>query len=486
MKMLHGLILFSLVVILSGCSGEDDIGDTLTTKDVALRISLLPIFDEYTERKTESDVSSQVILVLKKGKERFKINVSKLSILGETSTQAYSRTINAKPAFSTLVVEDRDIGLGDKSVITSMFGGSYKKGDRKTPKYYLINVFQEPFDIEIFRSDHRQVASDARLARYKSNAALMREVARQMDGLGFLKVNKTDQGPDPVPSIMKTPEVEAFCGKHDDRISKNYWPLTIEKYARETLKIAKKKTDVTKLEYVGHPLNPITIWKSTIFSGNELFKLTALNTVPSEVRDSYVLAAASAGAETALAAKILQASKESLLPADVMSLALDASEGNYALAVAAANGVLKEATMLARREIVSTLNSAKNYKGVLLEDPGKRQTVTKIYGKQMQGAQEKIAHHNRIVSRLKGLRPTETKICDKMGIWYHIFTILTIGAIGNADQAEIAQNMEHLAKQVKFFSNEGGFNEEKSFVDGKFSEIVAAGMQEHFRKSLSK
>lgn len=137
-----------------------------------------------------------------------------------------------------------------------------------------------------------------------------------------------------------------------------------------------------------------------------------------------------------------------------MQLALQATNGNYGLAVLTAHNLLKNVTK-SGRETLGELGQDLNW-----NRPAKRQALL-----------DKMDALDQVVSKLSSLRadPSSPQNVDKMGPWYHAFAILTAGALINPLAAGGVTAAEHTAKFFKSFGGEGGFNKEKAAIDACFA-----------------
>ncbi len=483
------VFVFGLCLGLSGCLGGEG---EVTAKDLFAEIGLLSVFKPFQERKFDSE-SSPTELEMKSGKRIFKVSI--FPYYDGSPEKDYQNFLKNDPAFSTYVIRSKDIRLGQRSGYAYLYGGDFKAGDQKLPKYYYIKVFAKRFKVSVFYADHRPVFTEKdqtirmsreqkwarRLARKTQLDRLMKAVERQLGSIAYLKASDTPVAPDTLMPLAKTPEGKLFCGTDDALTAPSLFEKRIQTLATETLRAAKGNIDPGKQLFPDGAYNPIIGSKSSVLLGSDIFEITAKNVVPADVRETNIFAAASAGAEALLGQKILRAKDLSLEPADVMRMALEASEGNYPLAVLAVNGVLKQVTMKGRHSLTTMNDDRKDRLVKIAKAPKNLSFHVSKYQPELDQYRKKLSLQNRIVTKLKSLRADPGKICDKMGPWYHIFTILSIGAVSGAHDADFARFSEHAAKNVKFFLNEGGYNLEKAAIDKAFSKTVAFGVETYLR-----
>lgn len=85
-----------------------------------------------------------------------------------------------------------------------------------------------------------------------------------------------------------------------------------------------------------------------------------------------------------------------------------------------------------------------------------------------------LSENNKVVAKLSSLRQDPSLKPDKMGPWYHIFAVMTAGAMSwSANTAREIVDLEHGAKKIEFFAGEGGHDLIKHQIDHCFA--FAAG-----------
>jgi hypothetical protein len=94
----------------------------------------------------------------------------------------------------------------------------------------------------------------------------------------------------------------------------------------------------------------------------------------------------------------------------------------------------------------------------------------------------KLKPYSDIAIRLRSLRPEGDTTGDKMGPWYHVFVILSTGAMENPGAAYVVSRGEHLGKWAGVFGKaEGSYNKEKCTIDFMFADEVASKLGDYGR-----
>jgi hypothetical protein len=155
-----------------------------------------------------------------------------------------------------------------------------------------------------------------------------------------------------------------------------------------------------------------------------------------------------------------------LAPADVMKLALDAANGNYALAVLAANNLLKEVAKSGRDDanyIRQNLNSTN------FTDPNNAN-----FDKTQTDMANKVQEFNIDADLAGKLISMRNAPGDKMGEWYHAFTILSMQVVtDSAGKAESLATGEQILRTTRGFGGgtESPVDPEKRVSDFNFVKV---------------
>ncbi|UHD18790.1 hypothetical protein [Thiocapsa bogorovii] len=205
-------------------------------------------------------------------------------------------------------------------------------------------------------------------------------------------------------------------------------------------------------DYVTNLVNWVTGEKPVNTDPGRLIQMLAFDDLAPERRGRNPYADWTAATEEPLRELILAAPEDSLLPADVMRMALKVSGGNYPLAVMTATAVLKYATKKGRDEKNQMVARAKMDKWRL------------IYHSAVA-----LEPHADLALRLRNLRPAGDDSGDKLGPWYHGFGILAAGALSSPLGGWVGQKGEHTLKYMGSFVTEAGYNPNKAGTDGAFA-----------------
>jgi hypothetical protein len=188
----------------------------------------------------------------------------------------------------------------------------------------------------------------------------------------------------------------------------------------------------------------------------DFFTIFATDDLPADLwRRGNVFALATAVIEPRLRQAIVNG-KGGLLPADVVELALKVTNGSYPLAVLTAHNLLKNVTKTGRAEAARGQQARLEFK----RSPSRFLAP--------------LAVHNQVVEKLASLRWRPEVDKDKMGPWYHVFAVLSAGALSwNAGEAREIVDLEHGAKKINFFKGEGGHDVVKHQIDHCFAFAAA-------------
>jgi hypothetical protein len=207
-----------------------------------------------------------------------------------------------------------------------------------------------------------------------------------------------------------------------------------------------------------------------LYPGNDLFILLSRNEAPRDLFASgNIYARVTPRYELPLRQKIL-ASPGDLSPADVLKLALDTVKekdglASYPLAVLTANNLLKNAAEIGREAVRDADNSYSS--ASRLSHPSDA-TIAR-HNDKVKALTETLCRWSALVGKLASLRANPAGSKDKIGPWYHAFTILTTGALVDGSAAKLVVAAEHTAKGLKLFGSEGGFDQEKFLLDSEFA-----------------
>ena len=197
--------------------------------------------------------------------------------------------------------------------------------------------------------------------------------------------------------------------------------------------------------------------------GNSDFHDLLDSSVPASDLEGNVFVNATKPYEPALRAAIAS-SEGSLQPADVLYLALRATHGSYPLAVLTTLNLLKDVTFEGR--------DAGGYASRLVRaTPHSAAAIAKereLYEKEI----ATLKKQNEVVGKLVSLRQNPLLAQDKMGPWYHAFTILTVGALYPVPipKGQATAFWEHFRKAIGAFgTSEAPFNFEKATLDTCFA-----------------
>jgi hypothetical protein len=196
-----------------------------------------------------------------------------------------------------------------------------------------------------------------------------------------------------------------------------------------------------------------------------LARLLAQDDLPPDCRKTNVYARVTKNSEGRLRAAILNSKPDSLLPKDIMRMSLKACLGSYPMAVLTAHAILKTAGKKGRRIVQSMRQRARQDKW---EEVEKLRPALKPYSE--------------IAKRLINLRPQTDTTGDKLGPWYHIFGILSAGAMVSSFEGKMGAMGEHFLKWTGSFGKaEGAYNKVKCTIDFKFADKVAANLTQYGR-----
>ena len=257
-------------------------------------------------------------------------------------------------------------------------------------------------------------------------------------------------------SLEDIQEFRDYRGLDDRRQSRKVWKRWLDVQMNQLAKTVKEYEGVhDRIEIKGETEQDIADGILVGFlKGGKLASLLAMDDLPPDHRKDNPYAAVTEKTEKKLLAAILKAKEDSLLPSDVMKMALDASDGSYPLAVLTAHAVLKVATKKGRSDGLTPMFSRRSQRD----------------WKKAYELRHKLKPHSEVAKRLRNLRPEGDTTGDKLGPWYHGFGILTAGAISSPAGADWGQYGEHMLKWLgEFGPAEGRYNAEKEATDSAFA-----------------
>jgi hypothetical protein len=190
---------------------------------------------------------------------------------------------------------------------------------------------------------------------------------------------------------------------------------------------------------------------------SDYFTIFGTDQLPQDLwRAGNVFALATAAVYEGALRKAIVSGKGGLYPADVVELALKVTKGSYPLAVLTAHNLFKNITKLGRDEIKRAQQAPREF----------RTSPIRFL--------RPLREHNEVVEKLASLRWKPSADMDKMGPWYHIFAVMSGGALNwSAGSARELVDLEHGAKKINFFQGEGGHDVIKHQIDHCFA--FAAG-----------
>ena len=259
----------------------------------------------------------------------------------------------------------------------------------------------------------------------------------------------------PPPKLEDIPEFRDFRGLDDKRLSRENWKKWVQLHCKKLVESVNSYPGIhNNILIPGETQDDID--KGLIkgyFGEGALAKLLSMDDLPAEHRSDNIYAAVTEKAEQKLRIAILNAKPDSLLPWNIMQMALDASGGSYPLAVLTVHAVLKTATKLGRNETQGMFRRA---------GQNRWNEVDKL--------RNNLHPHSEIAKRLRNLRPKGDTSHDKLGPWYHAFGLLSAGALVSPLQAKIGAQGEHWLKWFKAYGNaEGAYNRVKNTTDVIFA-----------------
>lgn len=166
---------------------------------------------------------------------------------------------------------------------------------------------------------------------------------------------------------------------------------------------------------------------------------------------------------------LIATSSGHLTPADVLGFALQATHGSYPLAVLTTLNLLKNVTFVGRDAAVQASH-------LVAAHPSSDAAIAKeneLYQKQI----DILTIQDQVVGKLASLRENPLLAQDKMGPWYHAFTILTVSALSPLPipRGNATAFWEHFRKAIGAFgTSEAPFNPEKATLDFCFAQSADA------------
>ena len=255
----------------------------------------------------------------------------------------------------------------------------------------------------------------------------------------------------PLAKLKATAEYAAFLGLKDKGRSAAGLEVGADRLARLAAAFPHANNDV---------VIPGESELSRAVDIGDMYRLLALSDDPAAIR-SNIYAGATFTYERILRNAILR-SGGNLDPAAVLVLAMQATHGDYPLAVLTAHNLLKGVTVTGRDVIAQ-----------MAARTGEKQYPRELA--RLHGATD-------VVSKLQSLRANPAASKDKMGPWYHTFAVLTAGAMVNPYAALAVVQAEHGGKAATtllrqwfgssadgVFKGEGGFDPEKYRIDRTFA-----------------
>jgi hypothetical protein len=174
----------------------------------------------------------------------------------------------------------------------------------------------------------------------------------------------------------------------------------------------------------------------------------------------------SASRESALAKRIA-ASSGNLLPNDVLKLALDATAGDYPLAVLTAHNLLKELTYASREP-----NGSSALLGWNADDRGS-DTIA-ITGNHPGYDVRSAADVQALIGKLSNLREANDPVAgDKMGPWYHLYGVLFVGSVTTGTEATFGAWFENFTRWLNLGSRPDTTKEFINACAGQLARYVA-------------
>lgn len=267
--------------------------------------------------------------------------------------------------------------------------------------------------------------------------------------------------------LRRAPEYRAFLGLDDARIPGSFeWAKVIVGRCSDLVGRATGFAGVTSaVEIPGETSSGQH--SASVFGVSDFHDLLDSSLPPSDLKGN-VFVAATKRSELALRAAI-DGSEGNLAPADVLYLALrlEETKGSYPLAVLTTLNLLKEVAFQGREAVTvaSRLVRAK---------PRSAAAIAKeheLFERQL----AILRSQNKVVSKLVSLRQNPLLGQDKMGPWYHAFTILTVGALYRSPipKGNATAFWEHFRKAIGAFgTSEAPFNPEKATLDFCFAQAT--------------
>lgn len=262
--------------------------------------------------------------------------------------------------------------------------------------------------------------------------------------------------------LRRNKEYRTFLGLEDKRISSTFdWVKLNAQRCNDLVDRATGFTGAThKFEIPGQ--TTFGQHSASVFGTSDFHDLLDSSLPASDLKHN-VFVDATKPYEPQLRAAIA-GSEGNLQPADVLYLAMRATHGSYPLAVLTTLNLLKDVTFEGRQ--AATLASR-----LVHATPHSAAAIAKereLYEQEI----ATLKQQNEVVGKLVSLRQNPLLAQDKMGPWYHAFTILTVGAIYPIPipRGEATAFWEHFRKLIGVFGkSEAPFNFEKATLDTCFA-----------------
>jgi len=170
--------------------------------------------------------------------------------------------------------------------------------------------------------------------------------------------------------------------------------------------------------------------------------------------------------ESALADRIT-ASPSELMPADVLRMALEVTDGDYPLATLTAHNLLKELKY-------SSVTQGGNGVALVGWFADSRGTDADALGGGLGGYD--VRPTEPLVAKLANLRPSDDPLfaLDPVGPWYHQFGILFVGSVTSGDEATLGAWVENATRWIGLGSQPDPFKQTTNNCAGRLAVAIAS------------